>query len=360
MILKNLFRRTHAAAPPLDSLGKRVEQRREPADDDYQKRVIKELEIFEGQVDVNALPEIFHYWSNKYLRPMLEEYGYSNPDAFFAHYIGQCVGSDKSVGTIISLGSGNCDTEVRVARLLLDQGVRNFRIECLDMNPAMLQRGRELALSQGLEAHVLTREVDLNAWHQEDPVAGVMANQSLHHFVALESIFDEVARILPPSGRFIISDMIGRNGHQRWPEALEIVQEFWKEVPPGYRLNLQLQRQEEAFLDWDCSHEGFEGIRSQDILPLLLERFHFHTFIGFGNVIDPFIDRGFGHHFNPDSPWDRHFIDRVHAADEEAILSGQITPAHMMAVVGTGDPPTKREFSRGLVPERCTRMETSN
>ncbi len=38
------------------------------------------------------LPRIFHYWSNKYLRPMLEEFGVSNPDQFFAKYLhlGEC------------------------------------------------------------------------------------------------------------------------------------------------------------------------------------------------------------------------------------------------------------------------------
>lgn len=346
MILKKLFRRFRAGNP---------EPGPAPVDSDYRQRVSKELEIFQEQVDVNALPEIFHYWSNKYLRPMLEAYGYSHPDAFFAHYIRQCVAGSEEVGTIISLGSGNCDTEVRVARILFDQGVRNFRIQCLDMNPAMLQRGRDYAASEGLEAHVVTRVTDLNCWRQDEPVAGVMANQSLHHFVALESIFDEVARILPPEGRFIISDMIGRNGHQRWPEALEIVREFWRELPPEYRYNLQLQRQEEVYMDWDCSTEGFEGIRAQDILPLLLERFHFHAFIGFGNVIDPFIDRGFGHHFDAESPRDRGFIDRVHAADEAAILSGQITPTHMMAVLGIGTHSLTTEFSRGLAPDQCIR-----
>lgn len=345
MILKKLFRKLGGSAPS-------------PTDEDYRKRLSQELEIFQEQLDVNALPDIFHYWSNKYLRPMLEEYGYSNPDAFFAHYIRQCVAGCEEPGTIISLGSGNCDTEVRVARLLRDQGVHNFRIQCLDMNPAMLQRGREYAASEGVETHILTREADLNGWRHDEPVAGVMANQSLHHFVALESIFDEVARILPKGGRFIISDMIGRNGHQRWPEALEIVQEFWQEMPSEYRYNLQLQRQEDEFMDWDCSVEGFEGVRAQDILPLLLQRFKFHTFIAFGNVIDPFIDRGFGHHLNADSVRDQSFIDRVHAADEAAILSGRITPTHMMAVLGT-EAPKMGEFSRKLRPEHCVRIENA-
>jgi hypothetical protein len=129
----------------------------------------------------------------------------------------------------------------------------------------------------------------------------------------------------------ITSDIIGRNGHLRWPEALQIVQEFWRELPPSYRFNLQLNRDEAEFLDWDCSQESFEGIRAQDILRLLIDRFDFEFFYAFANVIDPFIDRSFGHHFDAESATDRAFIDRVHERDEAEILAGRITPTHMMA-----------------------------
>ena len=81
--------------------------------------------------------------------------------------------------------------------------------------------------------------------------------------------------------------MIGRNGHQLWPEALEIVHEFWRQLPERYRYNRALKRYEELYENWDCSLESFEGIRAQDILPLLLEYFHFQLFVGCGNVIDP-------------------------------------------------------------------------
>jgi hypothetical protein len=86
-------------------------------------------------------------------------------------------------------------------------------------------------------------------------------------------------------------------------------------------------------MNWDCAVEGFEGIRAQDILPLLTERFGFTFFLAFGNVISPFVDRSFGHHFDPAREWDRHFIDRVHARDQTEIEAGTITPTHMMAVM---------------------------
>ncbi len=182
-----------------------------------------------------------------------------------------------------------------------------------------------------------------------------MANQSLHHVVELERLFDGIERAIGDEGRFIASDIIGRNGHQRWPEAMEIVQEFWQEMPSRYRFNHLLNRQEDTYLDWDCAVSGFEGIRAQDILPLLVERFHFEVFFPFANVIDPFIDRGFGHHFDANAQWDRAFIDRIHARDEAEITSGRIKPCHMMAVLRNREPASVRLVGN-LTPAFCVRV----
>jgi hypothetical protein len=167
-------------------------------------------------------------------------------------------------------------------------------------------------------------------------------------------LFTRVKSYLKVGGAFLVSDMIGRNGHQRWPEALEIVQEFWRKLPPSYRFNRAVQRYEERYEDWDCSEESFEGIRSQDILPLLLEHFQFRLFIGFANVIDPFVDRAFGYNFDAKAPWDRRFIDQVHERDEKEILSGRVTPTHMLAVLGSG-PCGAMMFHEPLTPEYCVR-----
>lgn len=311
-------------------------------DSDYDARKRQELERFTQEIDVNDLPPIFHYWSNAYLRPLLESFGVSNPDQFFAAGIMQAprAGTTKR---ILSIGAGNCDTEVRVAQLLAERGEQDWRITCLDLVPAMLERGRQLASEAGLGAHFEFVNADFNSWQPAERFDVVMANQCLHHVVELEGLFANIRRMLADTGRFVISDMIGRNGHQRWPEARALVDRFWEELPPQYRYNRQLQRQEDRFLDWDCAVEGFEGIRAQDILPLLCANFHFETFIPFGNIVDPFIDRGFGWNFNAEAEWDRDFIDRVHAADVAAIKAGTITPTHLMCVCTTV-PPTQRRW----------------
>jgi SAM-dependent methyltransferase len=254
----------------------------------------------------------------------------------------------------VSIGSGNCDTEVEVAKLLQERGLASFRIECVDINPDMLERGRKLAADEGLTDVVVPISGDFNSWEPARMYDGIFANQSLHHVVNLEGLFDAMYLALDERGSLVVNDMIGRNGHMRWPEALAPLQAFWKELPPEYRYNQQLKRMEEEFDDWDCSQYGFEGIRSQDVLPLLAERFEFETFTGFGNVVDIFIDRSFGHHFDAEGEWDRDFIDRVHAYDEAGLATGTLTPTHMLAILRK-QPVAEPFFSRGLSPYRSIR-----
>lgn len=325
--------------------------------DTYAGRLRREQEIFAEQLDVNALPAIFHYWSHTYLRPKLEEFGCANPDEFFAAAL-QAAARDAGARTarFVSLGAGNCDTEVRVAQWLVARGLHDFTLECVDINPLMLERGAAHAHEAGVAAQVLPVIGDFNDWQPARTYDAVMANQSLHHVVNLEGLFDAIAANLPAHGRFVLSDMIGRNGHLRWPEALAVVREFWSELPPHYRYHRQLGQQWDEFVDFDCSGEGFEGIRAQDILPLLMPRFGFERFLGFANVIDPFIDRGFGGHFDADSAQDRALIDRIHARDEAGMLAGTIKPTHAMAVLRTPDYAGPSQVWRQLTPAHCLRV----
>lgn len=321
----------------------------------YAGRVAAETSNYAEVVNVHDLPPIFHYWSNTHLRPMLESFGFSNPDQLFAKHLREsALRRGVTAPVFLSIGAGNCDTEVRVARLLREAGLDDFRIECLDLNASMLERGRHLAEREGVGRHITGIRADFNAWRSSRQYDGVMANQSLHHVVNLEGLFDEIRRCLAPGACFVVDDMIGRNGHQRWPEALSEVQRFWRELPREYRYNRQLKRYERTFRNWDCSTESFEGIRSQDILPLLIDRFDFDLFIAFGNVIDIFVDRSFGHNFNADAAWDRDFIDRVQACDEQGLSDGSLTPTHMMAVL-MAETECRRVYARGLSPAMSVR-----
>lgn len=320
----------------------------------YDERIARERAIFDGRLNVHDLPAIYHYWSNRHLLPMAQALGFDHPYDFFARALAEAAQRFRGPLKFVSLGAGNCDAEIDIALRLRALGVSDFTIECLDLSGPMLARGVELARERDVESHIVPLQTDFNRWSPQRIYHAVIANQSLHHVLELEHLFDAVAAALLPDARFVVSDMIGRNGHLRWPEARAVLDELWRELPESHRFNLQLQRQETEFQDWDCSTEGFEGIRAQDILPLCIERFGFELFLPFANVIDPFIDRGFGHHFDAAGEWDRAFIDRVHARDEAEILAGRITPTHMMAIM-TNDRGARPRIRAHLTPEFCVR-----
>ncbi|MGJ7611169.1 MULTISPECIES: class I SAM-dependent methyltransferase [unclassified Variovorax] len=320
----------------------------------YEQQVARELNSFNDVTDVHALPAIYGYWADKYLLPMFRECGCETVDQFYVNTLLQAAARVGGPASFASVGAGNCDTEVRIAQQLRERGLRDFTIECLEINPAMLQRGRQHAAAHGVESHFVFTQADFNAWRPLEVYTAVMANQSLHHVTNLEGLFDSIKGALHSRGYFVSSDMIGRNGHQRWPEALEQVQSLWRELSPAHKYNRVLQRQEDEFVNWDCSSEGFEGVRAQDVLPLLVERFDFAVFAGFANVINPFVDRCFGHNFDVDSESDRAFIDRVHAIDEAGFRAGTLKPTQMLAVMTPGRSDS-HVYARGLSPQQALR-----
>jgi SAM-dependent methyltransferase len=321
----------------------------------YQTRVRSEVARYAPVENVHDLPAIYHYWSNRFLLPKLKALGFEGIRHFYESYIESCCRERASEECrVLSVGAGNCDTEIEVANALRERGIRNFFFVCIDLNAQMLERGSLSARASGLADHFQFLELDFNDATPEDRFEVVMANQSLHHCLELERLFDRIASVLDSGGFFLTSDMIGRNGHMRWPEALVHVDRLWGLLQERHKYNHQLRRLETAYDNWDCSKEGFEGIRAQDILPLLLERFHFDAFLGFANVIDVFIDRSFGHNFRVDDDWDRSFIDYVAWLDDFLIEIGAVKPAHLIGAmtVRAVDQP---KIYKHLSPEFCVR-----
>jgi len=326
----------------------------------YEEKLKNEQEFYRECENVHDLPEIFHYWSNKYLAPDMARFGFTNPDDFFAHFTRERLsGVNSRNPRIISIGSGNCDLELGICQKLKQWGIDDFLIECLDINDHMLERGKEAVKNLGLSEHFMFTRGDFNKWNPATTYEVVIANQSLHHVVNLEGLFDVVRSSLEAGGLFLVSDMIGRNGHMRWPEAMEKIEPFWEELPESYQFNRLMNRLEKRLINHDCSVQGFEGIRAQDILPLLVEKFNFKFFYPFGNIIFVFIDRSFGHNYDANSEWDRNFIDRVHVEDENGMMSGELTPTSMLAVL-TNDDTEPVLKNPTLTPEFCLRLPTAN
>jgi SAM-dependent methyltransferase len=234
-------------------------------------------------------------------------------------------------------------------------GLTSFKIACSELSPILLARAADRIKCEGLESHFQLLELDLNRDTIPGTYTGAMVHHALHHVIGLEHLFDQLKSCLKPSSKLIVADVIGRNGHMLWPEALRLVRSLWATLPTARKYNQQWRKDVPEFENWDCSKEGFEGIRAQDILTLMLDRFYFERFLAYGNLVNVFINRSYGHNYDPTLESDRAFIDFLQMLDEALIDCGYLKPTHMLAVVSTKKTMEPCVTYKHWTPEFCWR-----
>ena len=323
----------------------------------YEVRLLQQIDQYRSVENMHDLPSIFHYWSNKHLRPKINSVleADSIVEFYSTHFL-RAAAKHQGPYSFASLGAGDCSVEIKVAKHLRAKGLNDFTLECFELSPVLLTRAAEAAETAQVSHCIRLVPMDLNQWvPKEKTYTGVMANHSLHHMVELEAIFANTHSALRLDGVFVSNDMIGRNGHMRWPEAQRIVEQIWGFLPDRLKYNHQLNVLDETFVNRDCSKVSFEGIRAQDILPLLVTRFQFSHFLGYGGLIDLFVDRGYGHNFDPNDAKDRALIDFIHELNELTLEHGIIKPTIMFAVMTPGAVSQPR-FHQNHSPDTLVRV----
>lgn len=325
-------------------------------DSSYQRQVQAQIDQYsDSSADMHDLPPIAHYINGAFLAPRMQDvFGFSLIADIFANELLAATQRTQN-GRIASLGAGDCALEINIAKRMAARGGTEFELVCYELSPVLANRGRAAIAAAGVADLVQVVEQDLNAPVQIDGiVAGFMAHHSLHHIVGLELLFDMVCDRLHYQGSFIAADMIGRNGHARWPETLGLVRQIWTKLPDRLKFDRMYGRLDRWFENRDCSIEGFEGIRAQDILPLLLQRFSVQKFLAWGGLMDVFVDRCFGPNYRTESVSDRAFLDSLQAAEDRLLQAGTITPTSMLAVFAkSGRAPVAS--GAGLSPVSCVR-----
>lgn len=308
----------------------------------YADRIRSELTFYRDVESVHDLPVSQHYVNNTHLRPLLlERFGFGTFSEMVAHYfqnVSERLGRPLEV---LSLGSGNCDFELELVETHGLQG----RFTCLELNRDMLDRAAAAVREKRLRSRFRLSECDVNALELDQEYDLVIANYALHHFVELEHIFARVREAMHDRSCLLVSDMIGRNGHLFWEPTLDFCNRFWSLLPRDHKYNHLLKRTFRLREQWDCAADGFEGIRAQDILPLLDEYFSFRDFIPFHALVNRFTDRDFGPNFDPDDVVFKSFLDLVWYLDDFCCSQHLLKPTQLLACLEKSDVPEQEKRS---------------
>jgi 2-polyprenyl-3-methyl-5-hydroxy-6-metoxy-1,4-benzoquinol methylase len=289
--------------------------------DEYEKRVIGEKRHFEKLENFSQLPEIVDWWSAKYLRPRIHEvFGYSGGNVFYSRPVIAAASSKRTV-LVASLGSGDGQVEIALAQEIRRLEIDNVKIVGFELSKDLVSKATRNAEKLNISDLVEFDNSDVNASFGSSQFDLIIANQVLHHIVMLEGLLDSCHDALKDDGLIMTRDMIGKNGHQSWPEAREVVDHIWSKMPDKYKGTARTGKFAEVFPNEDFSKSGFEGIRSQDIMPLIIERFGYSHFYSFGGIVERFINRSFGKNYSVESLEDIQFIERLQKLNDDLLDS---------------------------------------
>lgn len=299
---------------------------------EYEKKMKKEVEIYENQISVHDLPKCHSLYTSKAIEPHLREMtGVSNFNDWCALEIDKLSEKLNRKVYCLSIGCGNGDTEINILQRVKYKD--NIEFVSLDLNPSMLERGRASAIKNGLKM-LYFEEADFNNLSIQRKYDFFLANHSLHHVVELEKLFEEIEKASSDEMVFMINDVIGRNGHVLWDGAKEIVDYLWNQLDKKYKLNAYSHKYDENILNIDCSLEGFEGIRAQDILPALVKYFDFSMYIPFSLVAHKFVDRAYGHNFDVNNKTDVSIIQKIIDLDIKLLKGNKLAATQAFIKIG--------------------------
>jgi SAM-dependent methyltransferase len=282
------------------------------------------------QYQSDTLPPIFDYWSSLYLSPAAKAFGIETPEAFYLdHILEKCQQKDRHV-RVLSVGCGTATMEMELAERLRQAG-HCVSFACMDFNPALMKSATMVASERGLSNGVRFDVFDCNDPFELPEHDVIVVNQFFHHVTELEVFCRSLCRSLAQDGVVVTSDVVGRNGHQLWPSALDQVNHFWSQLPPEKTFDRHTGKQESQYRSIDHAAYSNEGVRAQDVVACLMAEFDFDQFLTFGGAIMPFVERRVGFNFHPDIEQDRKLIRTFGAIDQVALEEGLYPPVNMIA-----------------------------
>jgi len=230
---------------------------------------------------------------------------------------------------MLSLGSGPGGLELQCARQ-----APSAKLVCVDLNPGLMEMGREQAASE--ELAVEFQQGDLNTIElPANEFDLVFCHASLHHLLELEHVFQQIRRTLKSGGELIAVDVVTRHGYRMWPETRKVIDSIWRTLPEPYRVNhtaYHRKAPDEKAFEVDTRLSNMECIRSEDILPLLDAGFETVAFVPYFSLCRRFFDTMYGPNYDLDRPLDRAIVDWIWELDCHYLDSGELKPETFFGV----------------------------
>jgi SAM-dependent methyltransferase len=193
-----------------------------------------------------------------------------------------------------------------------------------DPSPGSIDLARSQAHDRGLDHLVEFRQADVNSIELPEAAFDVVhINMALHHVAELEHVLYQINRALRPGGLFLANEYVGPSQFQFDAQRMDIVNGFLQELPERLRWNPIANETKTSHPRfprqyWD-EVDPTEAVRSDEIPDLLAVNFPNRRRIDYGGNLLNLALENIGQNFDPESPDDASYIDRLFQREDEVL-----------------------------------------
>lgn len=278
-----------------------------PTTSDYDSKMKTEISLYEKIFDNNltqAVPPVWNEVEKCFADTLESAIGVRN----LYQYVERHVLSTRQKNIkILGLGSGACGNELDGIIPLLQKHSISVDLYCVDIN----QHALDLALSEANKRGVRFTPIisDINTISFESNSYDIIvAYASLHHFIELGRLAQQISKALTKNGVFVTVDIPTKNGYLMWPETYNIVCDLWGVIPPQFKIDhtgFSHPKYVEKYPNIDYSTNSFECINSEAILPALKKHLNCLSYVPAMSLTRRFFDTKFGPNYDLRNPLDK-------------------------------------------------------
>lgn len=193
-----------------------------------------------------------------------------NPGHWLGWLLHDYLGGRPPIGRSLSVCCGDGAHE-----LLLHQSGKVRFVRGFDISEGALDQARGKFERAGADPDSYLFEVrDANDLHLDDTFDLVLSTGALHHVTELERLLDRVHDVMAPDAHFALLEYVGPNRFQWTPRQCEVINGVLGCLDPHYLKDGRRAEFHPPPIPALMAIDPSEAVRSEDVLPLVRERFH--------------------------------------------------------------------------------------
>lgn len=241
-----------------------------------------------------------NFWNIPLIRKRWNFLITGNEDHTYEEYLSEKFFQNAATLKLLSLGSGICSHEIKLAELN-----PHWEIHCFDFSDILLKNAKGIADKKGLDNIHFYPENIIKYNFDKEAYDVVFFHASLHHFEKIDNFLkNTVNKTLKQKGYLIINEFVGADRMQYSDLQIQWINKALKSIPKKYRKIFKTNLYKKHYYGYGIIRmiiaDPSECVDSFSIMPSIHKHYKTIAEKPYGNNLLSSVFKDIAHHFTPE------------------------------------------------------------